>query len=177
MALNDFTPTVLAGWINSFPNTPVRFEDLNADNILCAFPTSWINPDTGVNTSVIQVQVCEGGSTAVGLTQSIYVFPINSTITDLAAFKTFVDYYAPNNQLETYTELYAIDNIENVLKKVSGVYRNALFNNNKIVRKVYFPDEDKTCLYCNAMSEIKYKQFWVEGDQTNAVDAYYAYGE
>lgn len=177
MANNFLTPTVLAGYINSFPNTPVRFEDLNADNILCAFETSWVNPETKVNTDVIQVEVCEGGSTAVDLIRTTYVFPINDTITDLDAFKTFVDYYAPNNHLEKYTELYAIGNIENVLKKISGSYRDVLFNNDKVVRKVYFPSDDKTVLFCNAMSEIGYKQFWVDGDQTNAVAAYYAYGE
>lgn len=172
MANNFFTPTVLAGWINAFPNTPVRFEDLNADNILCAFQTSWINPNTGANTQVIQVQVCEGGSTAVGLTQTIYVFPLNNTITDLDTFKAFVDFYAPNNHLEKYTDLVAIDNKENTVST-----RDVLMNNDKIVRKVYVPADNKTVLYCNAMSEIKYKQFWLIGDQTNAVSAYYSYFE
>jgi hypothetical protein len=176
MALNYFAPTVLAGYINSFPNSPIRFEDLNADNILCAFPTSWVNPETGVNTSVIQVEVCEGGSTVIDLIRTIYVFPLNDTITDLDAFLAFVDYYAPNNALEKYTELYAIDNIENVLKKVNGVYRPILFNNNKIIRKNYIPSQDKTVIQTNAGNEYKAKLFWVEGDQGNAVEAYELYG-
>lgn len=176
MATTFFTPTVLAGYINAFPNTPIRFEDLNADNILCAFPTTWVNPETNANTNVIQVEVVEGGGTAVELKRTTYVFPLNATITNIDTFLAFVDFYAPNNALAKYTQLYAIDNVENILKKVSGVYRPVLFNEEKIVRKVFIPADNKTVIYTNAGNEYKYKPFWVVGDQTNAVEAYYAYG-
>jgi len=171
MALNSFIPASLAGWVAAAPNLPVRFEDLNADNILLIFEKSWVNPDTQVNSQVIHVEVCEGGSTAVGLTRTQYIFPIGATITDLDAFLALVDYYAPDNKLEKYTDLVAIDNSENVITT-----RDALVNNDKVVRKVYLAGADQTVFFCNAMSEVKYKQLYFDGDKTNAESAYELYG-
>lgn len=162
-----FIATSTAGWIDVFPNTPVRFEDLNIENILLVLEKTWINPDTQTNLEVFQVEVCEGGVSHLNLRRTTYLFPTNGATLD--QFKAILDAQSAGNKVVKYTDLIAIGNIENTITS-----RPVLINEHKIIRKVYLPSEDVTAIYCDAF-ELQAKQLFVDGDQTTAVDYYYEY--
>ena len=102
-----------SGWINTAPNTPVRFQDLNVSNLLMAFVTTWKDPVTGTNTQCFQVEMLEGGGSNVNLIRTTYLFPTYGCT--LAQFKTILNAQATDINLTTeiYTDMFAIGNKEN----------------------------------------------------------------
>jgi hypothetical protein len=168
MAENQFIWSSLAGWINSFPNTPVRFEDLNTDNILYVFKTSWVNPDTQVNSQVYQMGYLEGGGGNVNLELSTYVFPTLGG--DLDDFKAWLDATASANNVVKYTDLFAIDFVDKTVTT-----RPVLVNDDRVVRRIFNDVSDYTTLFLNAGNNWQYKKLFLSGDATKAFEAYYTY--
>ena len=168
MAANDFIWSSLAGWINSFPNSPVRFEDLNVNNILYVFETSWVNPDTQVNSQVFQMGYLEGGGGNVNVDMSTYYFPTLGG--DLDSFKAWLDVTASANNVVKYTDLFAIDFVD---KTVST--RDVLVNDDRVVRRIFNDVGDYTTLYLNAGNQWQYKKLFLSGDETKAYSGYYDY--
>jgi len=179
MSAVQFFPASAVGWVNTRPNSPVQFTDINVNNILYAFKTTFTN-ESGTVVPVFQVGVLEGGSTAVGLTTSIYCFPTYGCT--LAQFKTILNAQTPgvatvgtavvqSNNLVSYTNLFAIDHKENTITK-----RDVLVNDDKVVRRIYTPKGDFTILYLNALQKTgSYLSFFLESDKTKAFAYYYAY--
>ena len=108
MATKNFFASSTAVQINAFPNKPVRFEDLNFNNLLMAFKTTWVNPETNLNTDVFQVQILEGGGSNVELIGSTYLFPaLGATLAD---FLAILEAQATNSSdyFAIYQDMYAI---------------------------------------------------------------------
>jgi len=168
MAANQFIWSSLAGWINSFPNSPVRFEDLNVDNILYVFETSWVNPDTQVNSQVYQMGYLEGGGGNVNLDMSTYIFPTLGG--DLDDFKDWLDATASANNVVKYTDLFAIDFVDKTITT-----RDVLVNDDRVVRRLFNDVSDYTTLFLNAGNQWQYKKLFLSGDQTKAYTDYYTY--
>lgn len=168
MASNQFFWSSLAGWINSFPNSPVRFEDLNVDNILYAFETSWVSPDTQVNSQVFQVGYLEGGGGNVNLEMSTYYFPTLGG--DIDDFKAWLNATASANNMVKYTDLFAIGFVDNTVST-----RDVLVNDDRVVRRIFNDVSDYTTLYINGGNLAQYLKFYLIGDSTKAYDDYYSY--
>ena len=168
MASTNFFPSTASGWINTRPNSPVRFEDLNVNNILYVFETTFTN-ESGTVVPVFQLGLLEGGGTAVGLSTSIYCFPTYGCT--LAQFKTILNAQASTNDVVSYTNLFAIDNKENTIST-----RPVLVGDAHVVRRVYTPKGDYTILYLNGLQKTgSYLQFFLDGDKTKGFAYYYAY--
>lgn len=168
MAANNFIYSSLAGWINSFPNSPVRFEDLNVNNILYVFETSWVNPDTQVNAQVFQMGYLEGGGGNVNLELSTYYFPTLGG--DLDDFKAWLDATASANNVVKYTDLFAIDFVDKTVTT-----RDVLVNDDRVVRRIFNDVSDYTALFLNAGNQWQYKRLFLQNDQTKSYDDYYSY--
>lgn len=164
----NFFPSTAAGWINTRPNSPVRFEDINVNNILYVFTTTFTN-ESGTSIPVFQMGVLEGGGTAVELSTSTYIFPTHGC--SLAQFKTILNTQASTNDVVSYNNLFAIDNVENTIVK-----RPVLIGDAHVVRRVYNVSGDYTTLYVNALQKMGgYLTFFLEGDQEKGFAYYYAY--
>lgn len=179
MATSQFFPASVAGWIDGRPNTPVQFTDLNVNNFLLVLAKTWVNPDTGANVEVFQIEVLEGGGSNVQLHRTTYLFPTYNC--SIAQFKTLLNSLTPgiatvgtavvqSNNLVSYTNLFAIDEVDKTLTT-----RNVLVNDDRVVRRTYNIAGDYTTLYLNAGNELAYKKLFVSGDQEKAFAYYYAY--
>ena len=173
MATKNFFASSTAVQINAFPNKPVRFEDLNFNNLLMAFKTTWVNPETNLNTDVFQVQILEGSGSNVELIGSTYLFPaLGATLAD---FLAILEAQATNSSdyFAIYQDMYAISNLENTIST-----RDVIINKQRCARKVYTPvvgEDGYTTLYMNAGQSWQYLKLFVVGDQESAFDYYYAY--
>lgn len=162
----QFFPTSAPGWIDGRPNTPVRFEDLNTNNILLVLVKTWIDPDTNANTEVFQLEMVEGGGSNVELKRTTYLFKTFGLT--IAGFKALLDIEASSNNVVSYADLFAIDHVDKTI-----VTRDVLVNDDKVVRRVYNVAGDYTTLYLNAGNEITYKKIYVVGNQESGFDFYY----
>jgi len=168
MANSAFFPSSADGWLNTRPNEPVQFSDINVNNILYVFATTFTN-ESGTVVPVFQMGVLEGGGTAVELSSSTYLFPTYGC--SLAQFKTILDAQASTNDVVSYTNLFAIGNKENVIST-----RNVLIGDAHVVRRVYTPKGDYTVFYMNGLQNMgSYLQFYLSGDKSKAFAYYYAY--
>lgn len=173
MATKNFFASSTAVQINAFPNKPVRFEDLNFNNLLMAFKTTWVNPETNLNTDVFQVQILEGGGSNVELIGSTYLFPALGA--SLADFLAILEAEATNSSdyFAIYSDMYAIGNLENTVS-----VRDVIINEQRCARKVFTPTGESTgytTLYMNAGQSWQYLKLFVDGDQEEAHDYYYEY--
>lgn len=173
MASTEFFPVPTSIAVNGIPNTTIRWEDLNVDNFLAVFLTTWINPLTGVNTSCWQINYLEGGGTVVQETMTTYLFQLGAGQT-LTNIETLIDAQASSNNLTKYTGLFAISNVLNTITS-----RDVLINDSQVVRRLYIPAGKQpvgnyTAIYTNAGNQSQYLQFFVTGDQGKAVTYYYS---
>lgn len=160
-----------SGWINTAPNTPVRFQDLNVSNLLMAFVTTWKDPVTGANTQCFQVEMLEGGGSNVNLIRTTYLFPTYGCT--LAQFKTILNAQATDINLTTeiYNDMFAIGNKENTLAT-----RDVLVNNSRVVSRLYFPlPSNYTVISLNGGNQISYLNLFVQGQQEDSFRYYYQY--
>ena len=179
MASSQFFPASAVGWVNTRPNSPVQFTDINVTNILYVFSTTFTN-ESGTVVPVFQMGYLEGGGSAVNLVETTYLFPTYGCT--LAQFKTILNTQTPgvatvgtavvqSNNLVSYTNLFAISNKENTIVK-----RDVLVNDDKVVRRIYTPKGDYTVLYLNALQTAgSYLSLFLDGDKTKAFAYYYAY--